>query len=97
MEGFCRQRKGQFPHDHPFGQWGGSPSDHPTSAVLHWLRRSEALLRKIEMRQVEPDPAEMAARYGAETTVLDWREPARLFSLWQSEVDMVVTRTKRGG
>jgi hypothetical protein len=23
--------------------------------------------------QVEPDPAEMAARYGVETTVLDWR------------------------
>ena len=24
--------------------------------------------------QVEPDPAEMAQRYGAETTVHDWRE-----------------------
>ncbi len=24
--------------------------------------------------QVEPDPAEMAARYGAETPVLDWRD-----------------------
>jgi hypothetical protein len=24
--------------------------------------------------QVEPDPAKMAARYGAETSVLDWRE-----------------------
>jgi hypothetical protein len=23
--------------------------------------------------QVEPDPAEMAERYGAETTVLDWK------------------------
>jgi hypothetical protein len=29
--------------------------------------------------QVEPDPAEMAARYGAETPVLDWRD--RLASL----------------
>jgi hypothetical protein len=45
--------------------------------------------------QVEPDPAEMTARDGAKTTVLDWREPARLFSLWQSEVDMVVTGEKR--
>jgi len=27
--------------------------------------------------QVEPDPAEIAARYGAETPRLDWRE--RLF------------------
>jgi Molybdopterin oxidoreductase len=26
--------------------------------------------------QVEPDPAEMAARYGAEMTVPDWRVPA---------------------
>ena len=25
----------------------------------------------------------------------DWREPARLFSLWQSEVDMLVTGTER--
>ena len=23
-------------------------------------------------RQVEPDPGEMAERYGAETTVIDW-------------------------
>jgi hypothetical protein len=45
--------------------------------------------------QVEPDPAEMVARYDAETPVLDWREPARLFSLWQSEVDMLVTGTER--
>jgi hypothetical protein len=26
--------------------------------------------------RVEPDPAEMVARYGGETTVPDWREPA---------------------
>ena len=25
-------------------------------------------------RQVEPDPAEMVARYGADTSVLDWRD-----------------------
>jgi hypothetical protein len=29
---------------------------------------------KACQHQVEPDPAEMAARYGAETSVLDWRE-----------------------
>ena len=29
--------------------------------------------RKACQHQVEPDPAEMAARYGAETPVLDWR------------------------
>ena len=25
-------------------------------------------------RQVEPDPGEMAARYGADTSVLEWRQ-----------------------
>jgi hypothetical protein len=29
--------------------------------------------RKSCDHQVEPDPAEMAARYGAGTSVLDWR------------------------
>src|SRR5215472_7927894 len=29
--------------------------------------------------QVEPDPVEMAARYGAETSVLDWREKLVFF------------------
>jgi hypothetical protein len=28
---------------------------------------------KACQHQVEPDPTEMAARYGAETTVIDWR------------------------
>jgi len=71
----------------------GSPMTlgNPAAArvrLIVWCRKCQ--------HRVEPDPAEMAARYGAETTVLDWREPARLFSLWQSEVDMVVTGTKRG-
>jgi hypothetical protein len=30
--------------------------------------------RKDCRHQIEPDPAEMPARYGAETPVLDWRE-----------------------
>src|SRR5215467_637081 len=29
--------------------------------------------------QVEPDPVEMATRYGAETSVLDWREKLVFF------------------
>ena len=29
---------------------------------------------KTCQHQVEPDPAEMAARYGAETPVLEWRD-----------------------
>jgi hypothetical protein len=41
--------------------------------------------------QVEPDPAEMAARYGAETTVLDWRGQLVCSQCGSRQVDMVVT------
>jgi hypothetical protein len=44
--------------------------------------------------QVEPDPAEMAARYGADTSVLDWRE--LVCSRCRSrQTDMVVTGERR--
>jgi hypothetical protein len=36
--------------------------------------RADRLVSKVAGREVEPDPAERAARYGAETPVLDWRE-----------------------
>jgi len=45
--------------------------------------------------QVEPDPAEMAARYSAETPVLDWRERPVCAKCGSREIDMVVTGTKR--
>jgi hypothetical protein len=45
--------------------------------------------------QVEPDPAEMAARYGAETSVIDWRERLVSSRCGGRQVDMVVTGTKR--
>jgi hypothetical protein len=45
--------------------------------------------------QVEPDPAEMAAPYGAETPVLDWREKLVCSKCGGRQVDMVVTGTKR--
>lgn len=45
--------------------------------------------------QVEPDPAEMAARYGAETSVLDWRERLVCSRCGGRQADMVVTGTKR--
>jgi hypothetical protein len=44
--------------------------------------------------QVEPDPAEMAARYGAETPVLDWRERLLPSPCGSRRVDMVVSRGK---
>jgi hypothetical protein len=45
--------------------------------------------------QAEPDPAEMAARYGAETPVLDWRERLVCSRCGSRHVDMVVTGERR--
>ena len=44
--------------------------------------------------RVEPDPAEMATRYGAETPVLDWRERLVCSRRGGREIDMVVTGTE---
>jgi hypothetical protein len=45
--------------------------------------------------QVEPDPAKMAARYGAETPVPDWRERLVCSGGGSRDVGMFVTGTKR--
>jgi hypothetical protein len=50
---------------------------------------------KACQHQVEPDPAEMAARYGADTSVLDWREKLVCSKCGGRQADMVVTGTKR--
>jgi hypothetical protein len=47
--------------------------------------------------QVEPDPAEMAARYGAGTSVLDWRERLVCSRCGKREVDMVVSGALTAG
>jgi hypothetical protein len=39
--------------------------------------------------QVEPNPAEMAARYGAGTAVLDWRERLVCSKSGSRQIDMV--------
>ena len=39
--------------------------------------------------QVEPDPAEMAARYGAETPVLGWRELLACSRCGSRQVDFI--------
>jgi hypothetical protein len=46
--------------------------------------------------QVEPDPGEMAQRYGTATTVLDWSARLVCSRCGSRQVDMVVTGTKRG-
>jgi hypothetical protein len=50
---------------------------------------------KACQHQVEPDPAEMAERYGAEMTVPDWRERLVCSRCGSRDVDMVVSGTKR--
>jgi hypothetical protein len=45
--------------------------------------------------RTEPDPAEMAERYGAGTAVPDWRERLVCSKCGSRNVDMVVTGTER--
>jgi hypothetical protein len=45
--------------------------------------------------QVEPDPAEMPAWYGAGTAVLDWRDRLVYSRCGSRQVDMVVTGERR--
>jgi len=44
---------------------------------------------------VEPDPAEMAQRYGAEMTVPEWRDRLVCSRCAGRQVDMVVSGTER--
>jgi len=44
--------------------------------------------------QVEPDPAEMAARYGVATPVLDWRKRLVCSRCGSHAIDVVVSGTK---
>jgi hypothetical protein len=46
-------------------------------------------------RQIEPDPAEMAARYGAETPVRGWRDRLVCCGCGSRRVEFVVTGTER--
>jgi hypothetical protein len=50
---------------------------------------------KACQHQVEPDPAEMAARYGAATPVLDWRRRLVCSRCGSHEIDMVVSGAVR--
>jgi hypothetical protein len=50
---------------------------------------------KACQHQVEPDPGEMAARYGAEMPVLDWREKLVCSRCGARQADMVVSGTSR--
>jgi hypothetical protein len=45
--------------------------------------------------RAEPDPAEMAERYGAETTVPDWRKRLVCGQCGSRNVNLIVSGTKR--
>ena len=47
------------------------------------------------VRQVEPDPSEMATRYGPDTSVLEWRRRLVCSSCGSRDVDMVLSGAKR--
>jgi hypothetical protein len=49
---------------------------------------------KACQHEVEPDRAEMAARYDAETPVLDWRERPVCSRRGSRQADMVVSGSK---
>jgi hypothetical protein len=50
---------------------------------------------KACQHQVEPDPVEIAARYGAGMSVLDWREKLVCSKCGSRQADMVVTGKRR--
>jgi hypothetical protein len=60
--------------------------------LIVWCK---ACQHKACQHQVEPDPAEMATRYGTETAVLDWRERLACSRCGSHDIDMVVSGTKR--
>jgi rubredoxin len=45
--------------------------------------------------QVEPDPGELAARYGPETSVLDWHKRLVCSRCGRREIDFVLTGARR--
>ena len=79
----------------------GPVPETPLGEVLSRLgSTAEAHLRLIVWckdcrHKVEPDPAEMAERYGAETTVPDWGKRLVCSQCGSRDVSFVVSGTKR--
>jgi hypothetical protein len=46
-------------------------------------------------RQTEPDPAQQAARYGADTAVLDWHKRLVCSACRSHDIDFVLTGARR--
>lgn len=73
--------------------------------AVHWppMTRGNAASARVRpvvwcrdcRHQAEPDPAEMARRYGAEMPVPEWHARLRCGQCGSRNVDMVVTGTER--
>jgi hypothetical protein len=50
---------------------------------------------KACQHQIEPDPAELAERYGVGVAVLDWRDPLVCSRCGSRDIDMVLTGERR--
>ena len=66
---------------------GGAEPATARVRLIIWCRRCR--------HQAEPDPAELAKRYGAATAALDWRDRLVCSQCGSRDVDMVVTGTER--
>jgi Zn finger protein HypA/HybF involved in hydrogenase expression len=76
----------------PLKPYRGPPMTLGNAAAAHvrlivWCRDCH--------HRIEPDPTEMAARYGAEMTVPDWRERLMCGQCGSRNVDMVVSGPER--
>ena len=83
-----------------FGDQSGRLMKSPPGPPMTLGNAANAKVRLIVWcktcgRQVEPDPAEMVAPYGADTSVLDWRDRLVCSGCGGRQVDMVVTGTER--
>jgi hypothetical protein len=73
------------------GRWAVPPMTRGNAAAA----RVRLIVWCLDCRQrIEPDPAEMAQRYGAEMTVPDWRERLVCSRCGSRNLDMVVSGTE---
>jgi hypothetical protein len=73
-------------------RYAGLPATLGSTAAAHarlivWCRDCQ--------HRVEPDPAEHAARYGAELAVIDWVKRLRCSQCGSRSVDFVLTGARR--
>ena len=71
--------------------------------VMRWTTLGNAATAKVRMiiwcrdcqHQVEPDPAEHTARYGADLAVIDWVKRLKCSQCGSRSIDFVLTGARR--